>query len=62
MRKLNITIEIWQKGNLYLAIAPELEMAERIIGVCQDLLRRVTKRAGRHRSIGEWHAVGQRTD
>ena len=25
MRKLNVTIEIWQKGNLYLASAPELD-------------------------------------
>ena len=25
MRKLNITIEIWQKGDLYLASAPELD-------------------------------------
>ncbi|MBW1679134.1 MAG: type II toxin-antitoxin system HicB family antitoxin [Deltaproteobacteria bacterium] len=25
MRKLNVTIEIWQKGDLYLASAPELD-------------------------------------
>ena len=25
MRKLNITIEIWKKGSLYLASAPELD-------------------------------------
>ena len=25
MRKLNVTIEIWQKGNLYLASAPEVD-------------------------------------
>ena len=25
MRKLNITIEIWQKGNLFIANAPELD-------------------------------------
>jgi len=25
MRKLSVTIEIWQKGNIYLASAPELD-------------------------------------
>ena len=25
MRKLSVTIEIWQKGNWYLASAPELD-------------------------------------